>query len=396
LKLRAEIIKDLKGFEALEVVWNPLLGQSDADTIFLTYEWIFTCWAHFCHDHQLFIVVVWKEEAIVAIAPLMVTKRDGFRQLCMIRNNYIDHHQDFIIDDSVNREQVIRKMFGVLDQDEGWDFFRFYFPTNSANFPVFSSVLAQYPSWRVIQKEQDSPFSLYIPLKGTFEEYFHSLKKSFRKDIARYQRNMEKNTFSHSFLDEIDPERIKETVDEMVDIKTVSLKAKYGDNVGPFDSPSTRSFFIDIAQKTYFLGWLRIPTLLIDGEIAARFLCLQYKDKYYGIMCYYHTKYGVYSPSQLLTIREIKHCFELKLNEFDLMGGPFNYKHDYNVNARIMQDVLLFQSGLKGYIASRRIRGAWMLDTCLRKLYWQCGAKLRRIPYMSHIIDAVKKILKIR
>jgi len=391
MKLRVEIIKDSEGFLALEAVWNPLLGRSGADSLFLTYEWLYTCLAHLKYAKQLFIVVVWNEQAVVAIAPLMVNKREGLRQLCSISNDIVvSDYKDFIIDDSANREQVIREIFDALFQDDGWDFFRLdRFPTDSVNFLAFNSVLAQYPPNRVVRKEQVP--TLYIPLEGTFDEYFQSLKKSFRIDVAKWQRRMEK--LPYSFSDEIDSSKISETVGEIIDLKADSLKAKKDDGEKTmYDDPSIRPFFIDFAKKAYSLGWLRISTLLINDENASRFIDFQYKNKCYRIIPWYNPNYSRCSPSNLISMRQIKHCFELELSECDLLGGIYDYKFNYNVKVREKHEIFLFRGGLKGRLARLRIFNT--LIPMLRKFYWLCGANLRRIPYMNEIIDATKKYLQ--
>ena len=375
----------------MEAVWNPLLGRSGADSLFLTYEWLYTCLAHLQYAKQLFIVVVWNEQAVVAIAPLMVNKRVGLRQLCVIKHDIsLSDNKDFIIDDSVNREIVIREIFDALFQDDGWDFFSLdFFPTDSVNFLAFNSVLAQYPPNRVVRKEQ-SP-TLYIPIEGTFDEYYRSLKKNFRENLAKSQRNMEK--LPYSFSDEIDSSRITETIGEIMDFKADSLKAKINDGERTmFDDPSVRPFYIDFAKKAYSLGWLRISTLLIDGENASRLLSFQYKNKSHLIFTYYNKSYSKYSPGNLILIKQIKNCFELGLCECDLLGGYYDYKFNYNVKVREKHEICLFRGGLKG-----RIARLCVFNTPVRKLrnfYWSCGAQLRRIPYMNRIIDMTKKYFK--
>src|SRR5207237_870785 len=39
-----EVVADIDGFSALRTEWNDLLSRTSADTIFLTWEWLFSSW----------------------------------------------------------------------------------------------------------------------------------------------------------------------------------------------------------------------------------------------------------------------------------------------------------------------------------------------------------------
>ena len=66
-------IETSRAFEALETEWNRLLSESEIDNIFLTYEWLHTWWQIFGSDHQLYILIIRQSDAIIGIAPLMLT-----------------------------------------------------------------------------------------------------------------------------------------------------------------------------------------------------------------------------------------------------------------------------------------------------------------------------------
>ena len=385
VKLRVEIIRDLEGFLAIEADWNLLLARSSADTLFLTYEWISTCWAHIEHARQLFIVVVRHGSAIVAIIPLMIIKVEGLRQLCMIDLKHVSDYKDFIIDDSVDREQVIREIFNAIDIDTGWDFFMLdSFRVDSVNFRALDSVLAQYPSGRVLRKEHAPP-ALYLPLEGrTFEEYFKRLKRGFRESTVQFQEELERKAFSYDFSYEIHFSNISETINKIIDLNAV----RYGGegSVCVFDNPLIRSFFINFAKKAYLRDWLRVSTLFINGDDASRLFGCQYMGKYYSIIACYRQKYSDYSPGRLLNIRLIKRYFDIGLNEFDMLTGTETYKFKYKTKIREKHKVFLFRSGLKGYFTRLWIFRAWYL----RKLCWWRRPGWLRI--VNAVVETGKKV----
>ncbi len=70
---RAVLINSTDEWMETRTAWNGLLNQSGADTIFLTWEWLFS-WAENYLDagRSLFIIMVYKDDELVGIAPWYV------------------------------------------------------------------------------------------------------------------------------------------------------------------------------------------------------------------------------------------------------------------------------------------------------------------------------------
>src|SRR5437773_607800 len=68
--LRIERIEDTDRFALMGEEWNALLRDSDADCLFLTWEWLYTWWRTLAGRRRLFILAVRCGDQLVAIAPL--------------------------------------------------------------------------------------------------------------------------------------------------------------------------------------------------------------------------------------------------------------------------------------------------------------------------------------
>jgi CelD/BcsL family acetyltransferase involved in cellulose biosynthesis len=132
--IQVEIITEESEFLALEHIWNPLLQRSGADSIFLTFEWLSTWWRHFGQGNQLFVMVIKNQGLIVGLIPLMITKRQGFRQLTMIGGITSDF-KDFIIADYEDRKSVIEAILNAIITKKSWDCFSTERPPRG--FPQF-------------------------------------------------------------------------------------------------------------------------------------------------------------------------------------------------------------------------------------------------------------------
>jgi len=72
-ELTISVIDDATSFAAMRDEWNELLAASEADSIFLTWEWLHTWWKH-CANGRLFFIAVRSGQQLAGIAPLMRTR----------------------------------------------------------------------------------------------------------------------------------------------------------------------------------------------------------------------------------------------------------------------------------------------------------------------------------
>ena len=97
-------IIDLKG------EWNQLLQRSHTNTIFLTWEWIYTWWEVFGKEGELFLITVRnKGGELIGIAPFFIRKSKYYKfpvkEMTFIGMGHSDR-QDFITLD--NNSKIIK------------------------------------------------------------------------------------------------------------------------------------------------------------------------------------------------------------------------------------------------------------------------------------------------
>src|SRR5438477_12173604 len=72
--VQIEIIDNESAFSSLANEWRELLSDSDANAVFLTWEWMFTWWRHFAGGRSLWIIAVRKDGCLIALAPLAIAR----------------------------------------------------------------------------------------------------------------------------------------------------------------------------------------------------------------------------------------------------------------------------------------------------------------------------------
>lgn len=67
---KATLVDSLSGMAGLGKDWNVLLAESRSDTIFLTWEWLYTWSERFLgSDRSPFVILVYKENELIGVAP---------------------------------------------------------------------------------------------------------------------------------------------------------------------------------------------------------------------------------------------------------------------------------------------------------------------------------------
>ena len=115
----ASIVSSKEEFKRLEPVWASLINDSDSSNLFLTFDWI-DCWLDFFpQDCTLFIVLIHKEQQLIAIAPLYkapikILNAIPARVIRVLGDQYSSaEYQDLILDRE-HKEEALRKIGSAI------------------------------------------------------------------------------------------------------------------------------------------------------------------------------------------------------------------------------------------------------------------------------------------
>ncbi|GEM_PF-2501359 len=349
--IQVEIITEESEFLALEYIWNSLLQRSGADSIFLTFEWLSTWWRHFGQGNRLFVMVIKNQGLIVGLIPLMITKRQGFRQLTMIGGITSDF-KDFIIADYEDRKSVIEAILNAIITKKSWDFFQLKgLREDSPNFNPLRAVLPRFQNYRPRWYKYDD--SLYIPIDRSWESYLATLARDFRKDFQRGIRLLNKEKGDISYYHPKDQGEIDLYMDEFIKQHIVhwkEVKREYS----IFEHPTTVSFYKDLARQLFAKKWFNLHALLVNGEAVAIGFGYEFANKYSPHMgTFKHQSLKKYFIGWLLRFYAFESAFARGLREIDLLRGHESYKLDFNPKERKLYSVALFQKSFRGYASEK-------------------------------------------
>jgi CelD/BcsL family acetyltransferase involved in cellulose biosynthesis len=337
-----EIIEETSRFAELRDEWNELLRSSAADSVFLTWEWLFAWWIHVAQRCSLFIVAVREDGVLIAIAPLTrsLPGRRGTLALPSLRflgtgvvgSDYLD----LII--RPGRERAAMTALAVPLAAERAAIRLANLRVDAPGASALVDALKP-EGWAESRRTMEAcPF---IPLTGhTWASYLSSLGADHRYNFQRRLRNATR-AFSVRFeLARSEAER-RDALERLIALHERRWDSRGGGSEA-FETPALRRFHGAISQLALDRGWLRLFVLRFDDQPAAGLYGFQYG----GVFSFYQSGFDPRFQKQsvgLLTMGlAIQSAIEEGASEFDLLHGQEAYKFHWAKDVRVLDRLELY------------------------------------------------------
>ncbi len=339
-------IRSLDAFNSLQKIWNDLAYQESPYAPFLSHEW-FKLWLnHFMNSNEIFILLLYKSDRLVAIAPLLrvqqISRTIKVKKLELIGNAY-SATRNFIFGTSSVREKqeylsYIFRYLAVRSRD--WDMLDLNgFCENSEDSKVIRHVLNEANHQYCEKISFENWYTDDISCNG--DTYINRLPKKLRAELRRRRvRLSEIGELEVKIIQ--NPSDVDEYMDYYYELYAKSWKKREG--IGP-------NFHRDFARLAARFGWLRLGFLFLDGSpIAAQFRIV-YGDLCVFLKTAYDDKYKKYGPGTILLEEMIKHFIDVdKISKIDFGPGGELYKKKWASQNREMKRILVFSKSVKGFL----------------------------------------------
>ena len=339
-------IRSLNTFNGLQKIWNDLAYQESSYAPFLNHEWFKLWLSHFIGANEIFILLLYKSDSLVAIAPLLrvqqVSRTIKVNKLELIGNAY-SATRNFIFGTSSAEEKqeylsYIFKYLKVIFRD--WDVIDLNgFSENNGDLKLIRHALDEVNHQYCEKNSFENWYTDEISCNG--EKYINSLPKNLRAELRRRRRRLSEVGVLEVKIIE-DSSDVDEYMDYYYELYAKSWKKKEG--IGP-------NFHRDFAKLAARFGWLRLGFLLLDSvPIAAQFRIV-YGDLCIFLKTAYDEKYKKYGPGTILLEDMIKYFIDVdKISRIDFGPGGESYKKSWAAKNREMKKVLVFSKNVKGFL----------------------------------------------
>jgi len=346
--LKIRTITEVEEFASLKNKWNNLLNKTKSDNIFLTHQWIFTCWRYFGAGKELKIILIEENNEMIGIAPLMLVKKNYFlKTLKFIGDPYSDY-QDFILL-SGDERRILEVILTYLHKTNFWDVMYLRdIPQSSETLSVHSKI-----SSCAVRKNVESVCPI-LELPHNWDEFSRMLSQQKRYNLKRYMRRLEKD--NQVYFEDVENKKfLEKNVNILFELHQ---KRWIKENIrGAFYDSRVKEFFQDIVQQFFDQGWLQLRLLKVNEYPVSIYCFFKYNNKFYGYQSGRDPFWSKYSVGDLLLGDTIKYAIQNGIVEFHFLRGNEKYKmhwgtkNTYNYSLELINDV--YSSKFK-YIIFRR------------------------------------------
>lgn len=350
--MRLVLSRNLAELPVDRLQWNALVAEGCRSTVFQTYEWFECWWTAFAGHNQLFLVTIWEGESLVGIAPLMIRRRAGLRQLEFVGSPNADY-QDFILGKHAAGllPLLVRYLF---ERRDAWDMI--VLRNVSTESPTFAKLPAMMRSLGLGATDLERVACPTLEISSRPLEVQRLLGSySFRRRTKQLRSHGELTFTRCSTLAQLD-HYLPLFFGQYVARRRGTEAAKV------LGRPEVRAFFVALAKSMLPCGWLHFSVLECDAQPVAFHFGFDFGGRLYWYKPSFDPKWARHSPGTVLLSYLIRDSLERGLKELDFTVGAETFKYRYasaqrtNANLRVFKRRWLYAAAVGIGWARRSVR----------------------------------------
>jgi CelD/BcsL family acetyltransferase involved in cellulose biosynthesis len=346
--MQHEVVRTSGEWSRLESEWNAVLGESRADSLFMTWEWLDT-WldVHERKPELLVICVRDSDGALVGLAPYYKTDYKLFsvvpyRVLRVVGDiNSGAEYQSWIAKKTAEAPVCAEIAKALQEFSSEWDLI--WMPQmrtwSAAHAPMIDALRAS----RSAVNQRPNVFTA-IPVPDRYEDYLARMSANRRQQVRR----MTKRILSKPTV-EIRKVGSKEELGPALEA-LFHLHGKRWRSVGRegvfVRKPKEKEFYRRFTPTALDRGWLAMYTLFDDGEPKAVQIGYVYDGVFLQLQEGFDTDYSPH-VGNALRAHVIEDCIRTGLREYDFLGGTSEHKRRWLAGERFGTDLLAYTRRLK-------------------------------------------------
>jgi CelD/BcsL family acetyltransferase involved in cellulose biosynthesis len=351
--VRIAVARSLAELPVGRALWNSLVAATPGSTVFQTYEWFESWWRAFGGPHRLFVMTVWDGEVLAGIAPLMILRRHGLRQLEFVGSANADY-QGFIL--GQRAAELVPPICSYLRKHGAqWDMIVLRnVPTDSPTFALLPHAMRSIGLGITDHERVVCPT---LEIRSRPDEVRQMLDGySFRRRVKQLRRNGELAFTRCTTLEQVHkylPRYFQQYADE-----------RRGPPAPDILRPAeARPFFVSLAESMCPAGWLHFSVLERAGHPIAFHFGFEFDGRLYWYKPIFDLKLARLSPGTVLLAHLIRDALDRGLDELDFTVGAEAFKYRYantqriNANVRVFRRRWLYLTAL-GVAWARRTAGS--------------------------------------
>ena len=349
-----EVITDMAGFMLLKPEWNDLLQSSDADCLFLTWEWLHTWWKYLAVGRKLQLLTVRRGSELLAIAPFAVRPRQPERLLPFQALEFLgtgavgSDYLDLIIRRGAE-EEALQSITGYLvEQGSVLELRQVRAGSRLATLLAWQ---LQKSGWTANQTITD--VCPYLDIAGrSWESYLAGVGSSHRQNVRRRLRRI-------AALFQVDFQQVRTEAQrrECLPLFAELHRMRWAERCGSdaLDGDGIMKFHDEFTTIALQRGWLRLFILRLDGKPAASIYGFKYGKVFYFYQSGFDLAYRDHSVGLVTMGLAIQRAIEEGAAEYDMLHGDEEYKFLWARGGRDLVRLDCYPPNLEGVLCRQTV-----------------------------------------
>jgi len=338
-----QLVQDFQEFSALRAEWNDLLSRSSADTIFLTWEWLYSWWKCYAGtDDALHILVVRDSTGVlVGILPLYRRLQPWFplKRIKILRligdGSWDSDYLDAILVQGCELQILSSVWQWLQSQRSSWNLLQLSgIPRTSATSKWLKDTLENK---RAVFSSEDIP-CLVTDLPESWDEYVASLKPRFRTKVRSTLREIS-TRYNIGFTTLQSEAELQAGLETLYRLHEQRWESKGADGV--FHNPAKRRFYECFSRLFLAQGWLAFDFLHLNGKPVACQMCFRYRGTQFLLQEGFDPQFAPESVGIALRAMVFKKAIEDGIRHYDFLAGLGRHKTQWQARLKECQTISL-------------------------------------------------------
>jgi len=313
-------VTSLSQFAALRPAWTSLVSRALDPDPFVTHEWLTCWWDAFGDGRDMLVLTAWKQDRMVAAAPLYVVERRmwGTRsKVLRLWSNPYSNRINLVVDRDEGRA-AIESLVGHVTERGGPNpdvIILEPLVDDAATTRLLLDVLRGQHAKHWVSELYRSPFAV---LPKSVQELEAGLSAGFRKTLRRKVNAGKRAAIVTSVSS--DPELLTTAFA----ISEETWQHDEGTGIG--SSVAVRKFYEAVAHAAAERGWLQLAFAHVGDAPACFEYNLVFENKVYNLKLGYRPDFARLSPGLVLRNDLMETLIREHRAEYDFLGVDEPYK----------------------------------------------------------------------
>lgn len=330
-----QILRSVEEFNDLRAPWTALLQLAEISSPFLTWEWMFTWWQHYCvgdKQRRLAIIVARNGNEIVAILPGYVRRVSTFgaelSEFAFLGTEYESTDYLQVVGAAGGTTLLPAMLEFLMKEEPGLDAF------------VMENVLETHPllqSLRTLASRSGFSYERephrtcpYLDIRGDWEAYLAGLSAKMRKNVRRATRQLLDKGAEFSLVS--DRAEVASAVADLFRLHERRFASKNAST--GFRADLRQPFHARVSELFLDRGILRLFRVVVKRQTVATLYCFEFGGGLFYFQSGMDPAWEKLSVGTALVGHAVKHAFDSELNLFDFMRGSEEYKFRWTNSVR--------------------------------------------------------------